>query len=115
MTSRPALLATAGLIAALAAGCKRAPKAGEPVSCDRMATHVAGLAKQAVAGGATSADQQRRADTELGPFHDVLQAVCTDRKWPADTRGCVAAAGTGAAVAQCVAALPVDARTPLPR
>jgi hypothetical protein len=111
----PALLVPLALALGLLGGCKRKPAPGAAVTCDAMATHVTKLAKADLAASPVGPDQRRRAETELAPLHDVMQAVCQERAWPAEVRSCVAGATAGGAVAQCVAVLPADDRAPLRR
>lgn len=108
-------LLTLALVVGALGGCKRKPAPGAAATCDAMATHVTKLAKADLAASPVDAEQRRRAETELAPLHDVMQAVCQDRAWSADVRACVASATGGGAVAQCVATLPAEARTPLRR
>lgn len=112
---RRARLALIVFVVVGAAGCKRKATGDAAISCDRVATQVANVAKADLHASTAPAAELQRAGAEIGPLHDVTLAICTDRKWAPEVRQCLVGAATGDAMKACMAAVPVADRTPLAR
>lgn len=112
---RRACFAVIVCLAATASGCKGKATGDAAISCDRVATQVANLAKADLHTSTAPAAEQSRAGAEIGPLHDVTAAICTERKWAPEVRQCMVGATSGTAMAACAAALPATDRTPVTR
>lgn len=57
------------------------------------------------ANPALSPERRHDAELQLGPLESEVARVCRDTTWPVETRRCMVAATSGAALEACAAAL----------
>jgi hypothetical protein len=80
--------------------------AGDPARCEAVGARVRTLARADLdANTALAAARRHDAELQLGPLESEVARVCRDTSWPVETRRCMVAAASGAALESCAAAL----------